>query len=220
MSSSRDTRDEADDRKVREELHLYVPGELSGGASDDADAPGPRLPVVLPAPETVGPFERDRLRKVLAGVAVVVVLCAAAFLLLRSGERGGAGARADLGLGTRDAAAAPAETSPGAHDPGPTPAAPPADSAAGLFDRRSDSLAAALDRYEVRARDFGNEVIGCEELAAGYRRADSTFVALSELVGSAGTALDSVRMERYRDLAGRASGVDRAFGATKCPRPQ
>lgn len=219
MKSSRDAKNEADDRKPRAELRLYVPDGLSSRPSDEADAPGPRLPVVLPAPETVGPFERGRLRKVLAGGAVVVVLCVAAFFLLRSGEgeRGEAGA--GLGLGTRDAAAAPAGTSPGADGSGTAPASP-ADSAARLFDRRSDSLAAALDRYAVRSRDFGSDVIGCEELAMGYRRADSTFVALSELVGSAGTALDSTRMERYRDLAGRASGVDRAFGATKCPRPR
>jgi len=219
MSISRGTKKNDADRKAGEDLRLYAPDELPAPSSVRDDEPSiPRLPVVLPAPETVGPFDRDRLRKVLIGTVGVAALCLLAFLL-RSGGKDAGPARTGLELGTRDAAAAPASPS-GDRGPGAALAAMPSDSAAGAFDRRSDALAAALERYGVRARDFENGLIGCEELASGYRLADSSFVALSELVGKTGTALDSDRVERYRELADRASGVDRAFGATKCPRPR
>lgn len=198
-----------------QDLRLYVPEvPPSPSTEGDQDAPS-RLSVVLPAPEKIGPFPKTRVKQVLVGVGVVAA-CTAAFFLLRAHGEGGP-ATAGLEVSPPGAQAAPAGQTGGGTFGTPSPASH--DGLVGVFGDRADSVAATIDRFDVRRKDFGRGLIDCSTLGSEYGEVDRRFVALSEVVREAGGGLDSAALSRFRSLAGRAADADRSFGATGCPRP-
>ena len=94
---------------------------------------------------------------------------------------------------------------------------PVALSAVSVLDRQADTLALALEAFDIRARLFGARQMTCGDLARGIARVDQQWVAYS--AARRGTALDSARDARDRALYANVRAVESRFDRTTCPRP-
>lgn len=79
----------------------------------------------------------------------------------------------------------------------------------------ADSLGRSLAAYRSLQADFGRGRIDCAALAPGYRAVSERVLGLARERGGVGPARTAV----FDSLMSVATGIDRQFDATGCPRP-
>jgi hypothetical protein len=97
-----------------------------------------------------------------------------------------------------------------------------ADAASGVvarFDRLADTLALAIESYQVRAQMFDAHRMTCEDLARGLVLSEQEWIGYNAVRRVAQAALDSTRSTRdlglYRDI----EATERHFEQSGCARP-
>ncbi len=181
-----------------------APAEVPAVPRSRSAEPQGSQPIVLPGHDGLHHERKPRLRVILTatGVGAAALL---AFLVLRDGRLPMASSQSDPGLVVPPASA--------------SPVAAPVSGVAVAFAAQTDSVLAAMHRYQVRQRDFSLHRIGCDALAVGYRDVDRGFVSLSQRFMAIRSQLDPAASGRYQQLAQRADAIDGQFGSTGCPRP-
>lgn len=111
-------------------------------------------------------------------------------------------------------------SSPGTSPPARSTEGQAADLARSEADHRfrevADSLASAVEGYDVRRSDYEQDRIDCGLLASGYRRVDRYFVQLSVLMKESAGRLAADATSRYEALSERVDAVNRHFDGTAC----
>jgi hypothetical protein len=88
----------------------------------------------------------------------------------------------------------------------------------GVIDRLADTVAFAVDAYELRARLFDGRKMTCADLARGLVDLEERWTAYSTARAATG-ALDSARNARDRALDADVGAAERGFERSACPRP-
>jgi len=198
-----------------------------------APAP-PRAPRRTPAPSfrllepQKGPAPRRRSRRVSWLTLLALLLIggggAAAgywyFVLRQPGAPLPFGLKLPFGLGARTpppAAAAPATPRPAA--PRPQAAAPRPDTIFARFDRLSDTLSSAVQRYHDRATMFANRQIDCAALASGLVVIENLWINYNDERKTRMASFDARRAVRDQGLYAGVDSVESQFERTRCQRP-
>ncbi len=91
--------------------------------------------------------------------------------------------------------------------------------APGVIDRLADTVAFAVDAYELRARFFDGRKMTCADLARGLVDLEERWTAYSAARAAAAGALDSARNARDHALDADVGAAERRFERSACPRP-
>jgi proteasome lid subunit RPN8/RPN11 len=193
----------------------------------------PRAPRRTPAPsfrlleQQKGPAPRRRPRRVSWLTLLALLLIggggAAAgywyFVLRQPGAPLPFGLKLPFGLGpqTPPAAAAPAAPRPAA--PRPQAVAPRPDTSFARFDRLSDTLSSAVQRYHDRATLFTNRQIDCAALASGLVVIENLWINYNAERRVRMASFDARRAARDQGLYAGVDSVESQFERTRCQRP-
>ena len=119
---------------------------------------------------------------------------------------------------TPSPAAAPG-TTPRAATPRPQPAAPRSDTTFARFDRLSDTLTSAVQRFHDRATLFANRQIDCTALASGLIVIENLWIAYNAERRLRMASFDPRRAARDQGLYAGVDSVESQFERTRCRRP-
>ena len=125
-----------------------------------------------------------------------------------------------FGLGSRTpppAAAAPATQRPAA--PRPQAVASRPDTAFARFDRLSDTLSSAVQRYHDRATLFANRQIDCAALASGLVVIENLWITYNAERRVRMASFDARRSARDQGLYAAVDSVESRFERARCQRP-
>lgn len=87
------------------------------------------------------------------------------------------------------------------------------------LDRRSDTLALAIEAFGLRARMFDTHRMACAGLARGLQQVEDGWLAYNMARKGVPAGMDPVRDGRDRDLYGNVRGVELRFERSSCARP-
>jgi hypothetical protein len=88
-----------------------------------------------------------------------------------------------------------------------------------VADRLQDTVAFAVQAFDVRARLFAGSKMTCDDLARGLVDVEESWTAYNAARQGVRATLDAAQTAAENHLQNTVDAVERRFGKTECPRP-